>query len=136
MKRIHHFISFVLLLSFLSSSIGVSVYKHYCGDFLAAVSLYVESNPCADENGGDICSSNKATSCCDDETDYYQLDTDLVVAVSKKLQIILPFTFQRTEIKIIDEDLTSEESQFTGNNSPTIFTIPIYKKQKQLIFYA
>ena len=77
MNRIRQLFSFVVLLSFLSSVLGVQVYKHYCGGFLAEVSLYFQSNPCADESGEESCSKGKKESCCDDEFQYLQLDVDL-----------------------------------------------------------
>lgn len=66
------------MFAFLGSTLGVSVYKHYCGEFLEGVSLYFQTNPCADEGGEDACQQGKQMDCCDDETEFHQLKVNLI----------------------------------------------------------
>lgn len=58
------------------STAGVSVYKHYCGDFLASLSFYTPAESCSDMaiEGCEM----KKMDCCDDESEFYQADLDLI----------------------------------------------------------
>jgi len=58
----------------LTTTIGFSVSKHYCGSRLVEVSINSEAEPCCD----DI----ETSSCCHNETEYFQLKEDLVTTVS------------------------------------------------------
>jgi len=129
-------LSVFLVVCFLSSAVGISVYKHYCGDFLAEISLYVQSNPCADEGGEDACNKGKEMDCCDDETEFYRLQLDSVkpTIVDLKIQFVpkkylVLFTPQPTQL--VDQVQTG----FSLKEKPTE-KIPIYKRLHRFTLYG
>lgn len=138
MKKLKYIFSFILLLSFLSSVLGVQVYKHYCGDFLAEVSLYFQSNPCADEGGEEACSKGKKESCCDDEFQYLQLDVDL-----QKTNIQRP-NFDQLALKsihplvsklIVDTPLNEDEA-LVFEHPPERNQLPLYRLFNRYTLYG
>ncbi len=112
------------------------MFKHYCGDYLAEVSVYVQSNPCADEGGEDVCSKGKKKSCCDDETEFYQLKIDLIKHSQKD---------QLSNFLMVEEVLLSDQQTaykqlkfeaFLQARPPPLNKIPLYKKLKRLVYYG
>lgn len=67
-------IDIMLVLLLLTSTVGFSVSKHYCGSRLVEVSINSEEEPCCDDM--------KNSNCCHYETEYFQLKEDLVTPVS------------------------------------------------------
>lgn len=63
-----------LALLLLTTTMGFSVSKHYCGTRLVEISINSEAEPCCDDMG--------TSTCCHNETEYYQLDEDFVSSVS------------------------------------------------------
>lgn len=63
-----------LALLLLTTTMGFSVSKHYCGTRLVKISINSEAEPCCDDMG--------TSACCHNETEYYQLDEDFVSSVS------------------------------------------------------
>jgi len=128
--------SFLLLFVFLGTTSGVSVYKHYCGDFLAEISIFIQSNPCSDENGEDACTVNKEMECCDDETDFYQLEIDLVKTSLNKINFSLNhgFTLLGHINKLDTKDEIAELSYL--ERPPPIYRIPIYKELQRFTLYG
>ena len=136
MKVLKPLFTFTLLLAFLGSTLGIQVYKHYCGDFLEEVSLYIPSNPCADEGGEDACSKGKKTSCCDDETEYYQLEVDLIKNSNNQKDFKL---FPIKEYSIINKliEVEGEKEIVTLlSKPPPLSPIPIYKNLQRLVYYG
>jgi len=129
--------SLILITSFLSSVLGVQVYKHYCGDFLADVSLYIQSNPCADERGVDKCTKGEMKSCCDDEFQYIQLDINL-----QKTDIKRPsfnhIAFIQILTYIIETKLINLSNQFEPKliEPPEKKVTPLYKLLHRYTFYG
>lgn len=125
-----------LLITFLSSTAGVSVYKHYCGDFLEGISLFVQSDPCSDEGGEDACNILNENDCCEDETNFYQLDVDFITNGISNLKIknaeIIPLV-EFSEPRITTDNLIVSTSI---TSPPEINKIPIYKKIHKIILYA
>ena len=64
----------ILTLLLLTTTIGFSVSKHYCGSRLVEVSINSEAEPCCDDM--------ENSSCCHHETEYFQVIEDLVTLVS------------------------------------------------------
>lgn len=125
-----------LLTAFLASTLGIQVYKHYCGDYLAEISVYVQSNPCADEGGEDACSKGKTKSCCDDETEYYQLKIDLIKASQKdQLSKFIP-----SESLLLSDYLYAKEQSkellVQNVRPPPENKIPLYKELQRLLYYG
>ena len=61
----------LLLVLFLAPTLGFCVHKHYCGDYLKEVNLFVDANE------DDCCGEwEKEADCCNDEEFVYQLDLD------------------------------------------------------------
>lgn len=131
------FFSFLLILSFLGSVLGVQVYKHYCGDFLVGVSLYIQSNPCADESGEDKCSRGEMKSCCEDEFQYIQLDINLQKPDIKNpsfhhLALIQrPIPTAAAELIFLSRQLAPKLVE-----PPEEKVIPLYKLLRRYTFYG
>lgn len=67
---------------------GIQVYKHYCGEYLAAISVFHKSS-CGDtSNEAESCAMQSEKSCCEDEMHFVQLDTDLAFQAVQTLNII------------------------------------------------
>lgn len=136
MKKIRSVLSLLLLFGFLSSTTGINVYKHYCGDLLEGVSFFVKSNPCADEGGEDACSAGKEMDCCEDETDFYQLDTQLIKQTNSLDDLFL----EPVEIQLINYTFSiyEGESDFELNSElpPPKYNSPLYKEFQQFVFYG
>ena len=87
-RKTAHIILTILLLT---TTIGLSVSKHYCGSRLVDVSINSEAELCCD----DMDNSN----CCHNETEYFQLKEDLVTPVSLEntriagFDILFPLVF-------------------------------------------
>lgn len=63
----------LLLITYLSLSIGVSVSKHFCGGSLAEIALFSsEKKKCACS----LMKSDKESDCCEDEISVVKLATD------------------------------------------------------------
>ena len=122
--------------SFLSSTLGVNVYKHYCGDLLEGISVFIQSNSCADEVGEEACSAGKETDCCEDETEYYQLDIELVTQqvqqFSSKKSVAFIQLFYASSRFELDSPTSSE---FVDAPPPHIRN-DLYQKYERLIFYG
>jgi len=75
----------------LTTTIGFSVSKHYCGSRLVEVLINSEAEPCCDNMGN--------SNCCHNETKIFQLKEDLVAPVSFKntriagFDILFPLVF-------------------------------------------
>ena len=124
------------MFGFLSSTTGINVYKHYCGEFLAEVSFFVKSNPCADESGEDTCSASKEMDCCEDETEFYQLDTQLI----KQSNAYEGLELGPIQVQLIQSTLTVLEESETlislYEPPPPRYNNPLYQQFQQLIFYG
>lgn len=81
----------ILVIFLLTTTIGFSVSKHYCGSRLVEVSINSEAEPCCDDMGN--------SNCCHNETEYFQLKEDLVTPVSfeniriASFDILFPLVF-------------------------------------------
>ena len=136
MKKLQSLLSLILLLGFLSSTTGINVCKHYCGDFLAEISFFVKSNPCADENGEESCSADKGMDCCEDESEFYQLDTQLI----KETYWYQKIQLTPVQLELIRSFFTITEINTVGTElyvpPPLINKEPFYQKFQQLVFYG
>ncbi len=79
-KFIHIIISLLLLISIT----GFAVSKHYCGSELVSVKINQETSPCCDME----------ENCCQNETDFYLLDSDFLISTSQLLE-------DRTELEFL-----------------------------------
>ena len=103
-----------LLLLFLTPTFGFCVHRHYCGDHLKEVNLFVdvdESNCC-----GDI---EKEMNCCKDEEVVFQLDVDysanspIAIPTDFKILVVL---FQDVWFRAVAE----ENFSFLRYKPPTL----------------
>ncbi len=137
MKLLKGILSIGLLTAFLSSVLGVQVYKHYCGSFLAEVSVFIQSNPCADENGEESCSKMAESSCCDDEVQLMQLDVDFQKTNSQRIQFnqlaFIPLTFISNSFK---EELHEDFLILNFEDPPDIKELPLFKLYKHFKLYG
>lgn len=94
-------ILFTILL--LTSTIGVSVSKHYCGGKLLEIAINSQPNPCGDD-------ASMPTDCCEDETQYFAVD-DTFKADQQTIKITAPTTIILTLVQtIIPELLIAEDT--------------------------
>ncbi|MBT3385187.1 MAG: hypothetical protein HN778_07805 [Prolixibacteraceae bacterium] len=98
-KKVSHIILSVLLLV---STMGVAIYKHYCGGFLISTSVFTEAESCCD-----------ASDCCENEMSFYQVDEDFSMASlseiphSAELEL-LHFAVLVYNFNVIDSEETEE----------------------------
>lgn len=136
MKVLKSVITVIVLLAFVGSTSGVQVYKHYCGDFLEAISVYIEANPCEGEGGEAMCSQGKTTSCCDDETEFYQLEVDFIKHSSNQQEFkIFPTLLSLNNEELIDFSEKKVHLILLAK-PPPVKPVPIYKQLSQFIFYG
>ncbi|GAB4324366.1 MAG: hypothetical protein Kow00127_17050 [Bacteroidales bacterium] len=95
-KSGHIALIFILLFSIS----GVSLHKHYCMGKLKAVAVFSDAAPCCDEG----CPG------CDDEVEFYRLDTDLFGTDIQLVENVFPPVVSVTVI--FDDELL---------NAPFIF---------------
>lgn len=136
-KILKHIISLLLALILFVSVSGVNVYKHYCGDFIREISIYIQSNPCSDEGGEDVCSMGKKASCCDDEVEYHQLDITLQQGQIQKIEFDI--NHQIVELFAQLPLTTKSESQLDfriERPPPDLVKIPLFKTLNQYLFYG
>ncbi|MBL4623776.1 MAG: hypothetical protein JKY42_01335 [Flavobacteriales bacterium] len=96
----------LVLVVFLTPILGFSVHKHYCGNYLKEVSIFVdsdESNCCGEEE--------KEMGCCSDEELVYQLDVDYSVNTSVEVAapafVFLNSFYSTYSISELREDFSS-----------------------------
>lgn len=85
----------VMALLVLLSTLSLTVEKHYCGDFLVAISYFGNNQGCADEKENDTCDLPaiiKKKSCCKDEINQIKGHEDLTSASTEK------FNFEQQQI--------------------------------------
>ena len=63
-------INIIVSLLLLTTTVGFSISKHYCGDELISISVSHEAESCCDMNSG----------CCHNETEVYQLNNIFVIS--------------------------------------------------------
>jgi len=80
-RKIAHIVLAFLLLT---TTIGFTVSKHYCGSRLVEISINYEAESCCDDLG--------TSNCCHNETEYFQLKEDFVS----------PASFENTRIASFD----------------------------------
>ncbi|MFY7712160.1 HYC_CC_PP family protein [Tenacibaculum sp. MEBiC07804] len=99
MKSVISKISSVLMaLLVLFSTFSFTIEKHYCGDFLVAISFFGEANNCADELEEDDCDSPEVLqekNCCKNEIQNIEGQDDLRNSLEKfdldKQQFLVAF---------------------------------------------
>lgn len=126
----------VFLLTFLSSTAGIQVYKHYCGDYLAAISLFHESS-CGDQEEEESCKMQSEKSCCEDEFQFLQIDTDLLSQSTQKLSqekqlLIAVLAVHVFKLEQLNDDLIVSNYE----PPPERQKIPIYKRLMRLTYYG
>ncbi|MAY83000.1 MAG: hypothetical protein CMP59_02620 [Flavobacteriales bacterium] len=133
MKKLKSIFSILVLLSLLLSTTGISVYKHYCGDFLASLSLYSPTDGCGDEDEKG-CDESKMD-CCDDETEFYQAELDLIKHEKTAFAFnffTLPF---ESATKLDLYKATSSAIQI-NDRGPPITKKPLYITLSRLTYYG
>lgn len=136
MKLIRKTLSIVLLAAFLSSTLGIQVYKHYCGNLLADISFFHKSSCCEAEQG-ESCPLKKEVNSCEDEFQFIQLDTELTNHSVQSIrfeqlavvQTLFNFTFN---LNLSTEVLDVETYKQPPERSKT----PLYKRFNRLTLYG
>ena len=101
-RKITHTLIAILLLT---TTMGISVSKHYCGDELINIAINSEAEQCCDGMG--------SSDCCHNETEYFQLDEDFVSPVFVEniqiagLDILFPvvFTYLLNTPEVFEKDV-------------------------------
>ena len=106
----------LLLIIFLTPTLGFCVHKHYCGDYLKEVNFFVDAN-------GDNCcgQQEEIAGCCSDEELVYQLDLDY--SANMKVEVVTPtFTFLATTYTIsITDEVIEDFSAYLHYKPPLLF---------------
>ena len=137
MNFLKQIISFSLAFIFFLSVSGINVYKHYCGNLLEEISVYIQSNPCADEGGEDACSKGKASSCCDDDVEFYQLDITLHSSTSKDIKFQKIQSVIKLFAKVPFKNIQDVEGNIRKERAPPNLSFPpIYKRLSRYTFYG
>lgn len=105
------------------STAGISVSRHYCGDFLMDSAILFEAEACGDM--GDM-----PMDCCHDEIDHFELQDEFQTT---QISIDVNPTFQIIELDIpqYSQALLSPEKQtisFFDPPSPPLITGNIYMR--------
>lgn len=136
MKLIRNIFSITLLLAFLSNTIGIQVYKHYCGDYLAAISLFHESS-CGDQEEEESCKMQSEKNCCEDDFQFFKVDTDLANQSTQKLSQEKQFLNAVLAYHLFKLELSSDEFVvFNYEPPPEQHKVPIYKRLMRLTYYG
>jgi hypothetical protein len=121
---------------FLGNAIGISIYKHYCGDLLEAVSIYVQANPCMDDG----CTMEADMGCCEDEYEFIQMEYQLHKVEKQHYQFELPIfsLLSPSEKKPALLFQQAGDLQAALHPPPEINRqiLPAYISHQQLIFYG
>ncbi len=77
----HRLLHIALVLSVLLSTTGISVHRHFCRDKLMGAALFVKPHGCKmakhrNCHSGGHCAKKEANSCCNDTSEFHQLDQD------------------------------------------------------------
>lgn len=80
MKQLLHI---ALSLMILMSTIGMSVSKHFCGEYLMQKSVIVQVEPCCD-------SEQMPEDCCHDELDNFSIEDDYQITKTAYNQELIP----------------------------------------------
>jgi len=134
-KQCRIILSALLLLSILFSTNGIAVYKHYCGDFLANLSLFTPGHGCGDEEAEGCDMDNAGMDCCEDETEFYQAELDLI----KQEQSAFAFSFFTLSIESAKD--VSLFKTFSGtinltDRGPPDLIRPLYIRFSRLTYYG
>lgn len=120
--RFQKTISLMMLVIFSISAIGVPVSKHIClksghADVAFFTTNYVGC--CAEENGHCKPEQEQAESCCDQEDQYYKLDTPKKHEESQQLTADFSFELPYLLSYVLQGEATPDETlRFVTDNSP------------------
>ena len=126
-----------LILLMLTSSIGLSVNTHFCGDeaLMTSLSLGLEHTDCGMDNMDEPCETKSISDlqlvsekCCEDQLQILQLDENIeVLSSSTKVNYIVFVTFVHTfgQSLLFSDQLTAQNIDFT---------FPTPEKDAQILF--
>ncbi len=116
----HIVFAFILLIN----TAGIQINSHYCGDYLASLSVYLDASPCCDREDG-----KSMMGCCHDESIVLQLDDDFVKENIQKFNVEADFSIVLPEYTFIADLFTLDNDyQLTYSDyspPPLISDIPI-----------
>jgi len=107
----------ILAFLLLTTTLGFTVSKHYCGSELIEVSINSKAEPCCDDVG--------TSGCCRNEMEYYQLKEDVVSPIYfesiqiANFDILFPLIFDF----LSDASSDNEIDVLNFAESPPQFTI-------------
>ena len=110
-KGILHIIVSLLLLV---TTTGVSISKHYCGDNLISIALFVEADSCCDDSD-----------CCHNENEYLQFKDDYIGSVITDLASTIEFDLLFTAFPVFIGIIPFEEVislSFISESPPPLLT--------------
>ena len=104
----------------LAITIGVAVNKHYCGDEVVSLSVYLGADQCT--GMGEAMNS----SCCHDQAAFYQMEDDFVNKACQEFTFAQQFSFIIPEFTFLNEILISEED--SQHQNLAFYSPPNYRK--------
>ena len=96
----HIAIAFILLIN----TTGVMLNSHYCGEYLASFSVFLNAKPCCENE-----KESDMGNCCHDETLVLQMDEDFVKANPESFNTLPDFTYLLQEFTFLTALFTTSE---------------------------
>lgn len=107
---IRRFSHIILALLLLSTTTGMAISKHFCGDSLVSTVLFGEADSCCDSG-----------SCCQNESSFYQLNEDFsapaFAQIPQTLELELFIAVGGPDIQIFG---ASDENSFLTEREPPL----------------
>ena len=111
MKKISRILLVILLIT---TSMGVTINKHFCGEMLESIAIYQQVDSCCE--GADM-----PKDCCHDEQEAYQLDEYQVNSfnfIFKAPQLVNPIAFADLQMLFRVMQIDHSHSFYTAEPPP------------------
>jgi|GEM_PF-1185944 len=127
----------ISLIAVLMTNTSISVNKHFCGTYLADISLFSDAScemahgSCDDER------KSKKMDCCSDKTDTHFLDIDLKSESNQNLKFKLYELDRDYALIAVSKKVTQIDFQNNQERGPPLISeVPAYKKFQRLLYYG
>nr|WP_321409253.1 hypothetical protein [uncultured Carboxylicivirga sp.] len=98
-RKIAHILMTLILMT---STMGFTVSKHYCGTRLVDININKEAKSC--------CSNEGTSNCCHNETHHFQVEDDFTMVMD--LELSVPFNYIAPVIFLFSDIIVDETEDF------------------------